>query len=81
MFIVYFFNEGGLNITQEAIRVEGMSCGHCVMTVKKAIESLEGVKGADVSLEDKKAVVEYDEKKVKLEDIRAAVKEAGYEPV
>ncbi|WP_440956416.1 heavy-metal-associated domain-containing protein [Methanosarcina sp. Mfa9] len=70
-----------MNITQEAIRVEGMSCGHCVMTVKKAIESLEGVKEANVSLEDKKAVVEYDEKKVELEDIRAAVKEAGYEPV
>jgi len=81
LFIVNFLNEGGLNITQETIRVEGMSCGHCVMTVKKAIESLEGVKGVDVSLEDKKAVVEYDEKKVKIEDIRAAVKEAGYEPV
>jgi len=72
--------KGGLNITRETIRVEGMSCGHCVMTVKKAIESVEGVKEADVSLENKKAVVDYDEKKAKLEDIRNAVREAGYEP-
>lgn len=58
-----------------------MSCGHCVMAVKKAIESVDGVKEANVSLEDKEAVVEYDEKKAKLEDIRGAVREAGYEPV
>ena len=61
MIIFFFINhssEGGLNITQETIRVEGMSCGHCVMAVKKAIESLEGVREADVSLEGKKAVVD-----------------------
>ncbi len=85
MYFIFFFvnrfNEGGLNITQETIRVEGMSCGHCVMAVKKAIESVDGVKEANVSLEDKEAVVEYDEKKAKLGDIRGAVREAGYEPV
>lgn len=58
-----------------------MSCGHCVMAVKKAVEALEGVKEADVNLAEKEAVVDYDEKKVKLEDMKAAIREAGYEPV
>jgi copper chaperone len=30
-------------MTQEIIKVEGMSCGHCEMRVKKAVESVEGV--------------------------------------
>jgi copper chaperone len=58
-----------------------MSCGHCVLAVKRGIEAVEGVKEATVSLEDKQAVVDYDEKKAKLEDIKAAVRKAGYEPV
>lgn len=68
-------------ITQETIKVEGMSCGHCVMRVKKAIEGIEGVKKVDVSLEDKQAVVEFDEGKTDVEKIKAAVRETGYEPV
>ncbi|TFH04219.1 MAG: copper chaperone [Methanosarcina sp.] len=68
-------------MTQETIKVEGMSCGHCVMRVKKAIEGLEGVKKVDVSLENKQAVVEFDEGKTEVEKIKAVVKETGYEPV
>ncbi|MDD3248242.1 MAG: copper ion binding protein [Methanosarcina sp.] len=68
-------------MTQETIKVEGMSCGHCVMRVKKAIEGLEGVKKVDVSLENKQAVVEFDEGKTDVEKIKAVVKETGYEPV
>lgn len=68
-------------ITKEAIKIEGMSCGHCVMRVKKAIEGLEGVKKVDVSLENKQAVVEFDEGKTNVEKIKAVVKETGYEPV
>nr|WP_048125117.1 copper ion binding protein [Methanosarcina lacustris] len=68
-------------MTQETIKVEGMSCGHCVMRVKKAIEGLEGVTKVDVSLENKQAVVEFDEGKTDVEKIKAVVKETGYEPV
>jgi copper chaperone len=68
-------------ITQGTIKVEGMSCGHCQMRVKKAVEAVEGVKSADVSLQNKEVVLEYDEGKTNLEKARAAIKEAGYEPV
>lgn len=56
-----------------------MSCGHCVMRVKKAIEDVQGVKKVDVSLENKQAVVEFDEEKTDVEKIKAAVRESGYE--
>jgi len=58
-----------------------MSCGHCQMRVKKAVEAVEGVKSADVSLQNKEVVLEYDEGKTNLEKAKAAIKEAGYEPV
>lgn len=51
------------------------------MRVKKAIEGIQGVKKVDVSLENKQAVVEFDEVKTDLEKIKAAVRETGYEPV
>jgi copper chaperone len=58
-----------------------MTCGHCEMRVKKAIEAIEGVRKVEVNLQNKHVVVEYDERKANLEKIKAAVKEAGYEPV
>jgi copper chaperone len=71
----------GESITQETIKVEGMSCGHCEMRVKKAVEAIEGVQKVEVNLRNKHVVVEYDEMKANLEKIKAAVKEAGYEPM
>ena len=40
-------------ITKETIKVEGMSCGHCEMRVKKAVEAVEGVQKAEVNLQNK----------------------------
>ncbi|MDD2439311.1 MAG: cation transporter [Methanosarcinaceae archaeon] len=61
------------------MKIEGMACGHCVQTVKKAIEALEGVQNAEVDLTLKEAVVDFEEKITDLGKIRAAIKEAGYQ--
>lgn len=68
-------------MTQKTIKVEGMSCEHCVMKVKKAIEIVEGVRKADIDFPNKSAVVEYEEGKANLEKVKAAIREAGYEPI
>ena len=68
------------NKMTKTIYVEGMMCAHCQQHVKKALEGVSGVAGAEVSLEDKKAVVTLNEE-VSGETLAAAVKEAGYEPV
>jgi len=68
-------------MTQETIKVEGMSCMHCQLRVKKAVEAVEGVQRADVNLQTKQVVVDYEEGKVNLEKVKAAVREAGYEPI
>jgi copper chaperone len=58
------------------IKIEGMSCEHCVMRVKKAFETLGGITGLDVKIGT--ARVTYDESKVKQEDFVAAIEAAGY---
>lgn len=68
-------------MTLETIKVEGMSCGHCQMSVKKAVEAVEGVQKADVNLQTKQVTIDYEEGKANLEKVKAAIKEAGYQPV
>ena len=58
--------------------IDGMSCVVCSGTCKKALSSLDGVKRADVNFASGKAIVEYDEKKLTLDDLAQAVAKAGY---
>ena len=63
-------------MTETALTLEGMSCMHCVMRVKKAIEALPGIDSADVEVG--KARISFDETKVTRQDIEAAIIKAGY---
>lgn len=58
------------------ISIQGMSCQHCVMRVKKAIDSLGGIKNSNVQVGS--ARVTYDESKIGKKDIEAAIIKAGY---
>jgi copper chaperone len=60
------------------LKVQGMTCHHCVMRVAKALKSLPGVQEAQVDLQKAQAVVTYDNAKVAPEKLAAAVVEAGY---
>ncbi len=46
------------------LRVFGMTCDDCAVTVKRGLMSAEGVLEADVSLENGYAEVKFDDKKV-----------------
>lgn len=61
------------------IEISGMTCGGCVSSVNRVLSALDGVVKAEVSLEKKNAVVDYDAAKLNLEQIKRAVTEAGYE--
>ncbi len=58
------------------LKIDGMSCGHCVASVKSALESVAGVDKAEVSLAEGMAVVEHTG--ARSEDLVAAVEEEGY---
>jgi len=60
------------------LKVDGMSCEHCVRTVTKALQKLDGVKKAKVNLKKGLAEVKYDSEKVGADDLIKAVENAGY---
>ena len=61
------------------LEISGMTCGGCVRSVGNVLTALDGVTKADVSLEKRSAVVDYDPGKVKLEQLKRSVEEAGFE--
>jgi copper ion binding protein len=63
------------------LKIQGMTCNHCVMRVAKALKGTAGVQDAQVDLQKGQAVVTYDEAKVSLDNLSFAVVEAGYKVV
>ena len=64
---------------KKVMKVEGMSCNHCKMSVEKALSALEGVKSAQVDLQKKTATVVLAQD-VADEVLKKAVADAGFEP-
>ena len=60
-------------------KIGGMSCGHCQKRVQDTLMNIDGVSKAVVSLENKEAVVEYDDLKTSADALKKAVADAGYE--
>lgn len=60
------------------LKVQGMTCNHCVMRVQKALKGVAGVSDAQVDLSKAEASVTFDESKVTMDKLTGAVIEAGY---
>ena len=60
---------------KKIIKIDGMSCQHCVLAVKKEIQKLD-VKNVEVKIGE--ATFEFDETKVNEETIKKAITYAGY---
>jgi copper chaperone CopZ len=63
-------------MNRTSLKIDGMSCGHCVASVKKALEHLDGVRVENVS--SGAATVEYDPNDASPAKIAEAVSDAGY---
>jgi hypothetical protein len=61
--------------TEQIVKIEGMTCNHCVMNATKAIEAVDGVTKVKVLLDAKKAIIEggFD-----LKSVKTAIENAGY---
>lgn len=57
--------------------ITGMSCGHCVKAVDKALTSLEGVQVEQVAVGS--AAVAFDPASVSAQQIVDAIEDAGYQ--
>ena len=62
----------------EQIQVTGMTCGGCTSNVTRALKAIPGVGDVNVSLAAGEATVQYDERRASPEQLKSAVKGAGY---
>ncbi|MBD2037410.1 heavy metal translocating P-type ATPase [Leptolyngbya sp. FACHB-321] len=60
------------------LKLRGMSCASCANSIEGAIRSVPGVSASTVNFGAEQATVTYDPQKTDLENIQAAVSEAGY---
>jgi|AVFP01.1.fsa_nt_gi copper chaperone len=60
---------------QETLQIDGMTCNHCLMAVKKALAALP-LASAEVAIGS--AIISFDPDKISLSAIVAAIETAGY---
>lgn len=66
-------------MARTTLNVNGMTCEHCVASVRTALQDLEGVRSARVDLDSGRAVVDYDDARTGPRELTTAVADAGYE--
>lgn len=73
-------SESAVSASSQSFEVDGMTCGHCVSSVTEELAGLAGVEGVDVQLVagGRSTVTVAADSPLRLDDVRAAVSEAGY---
>jgi len=64
---------------EKTLKVNGMSCEHCVKAVNNALGAITGVTDIAVSLKEGTVSFKHDPALAPLETIRAAIIEEGFE--
>ena len=64
---------------QETIKVEGMTCQHCVQTITEALNNITGLNTVNVDLVKKEVSVKFNENETKLKKIFDKIIEVGFE--
>ncbi len=65
--------------SQTELTVQGMTCANCVGRVERALGKVDGVLSATVNLATERATVQYLPSAVSVGQLKAAVRESGYE--
>ncbi len=66
---------------EKSLKIEGMTCAACAKSVERVSKKLPGVTEANVNYATEKLSVSFDDTKVSLPDIQAAIEKAGYKAV
>ena len=63
------------------LKIQGMTCGGCVNSVKTVLEKLPGVSQVDVSLENAEVVIQHDPAQADFDQFRQAISDAGFDVI
>ncbi|WP_080848184.1 copper chaperone CopZ [Cytobacillus gottheilii] len=60
------------------LKVNGMSCGHCVKSIQGSVGDLQGVNNVKVHLAEGNVDIEYNSSEVSASKIKETIEEQGY---
>ncbi len=63
---------------KKILKIEGMNCSSCAISIEMALEDAEGIKKAPISFAREESVVEFDEKKISLDKIKQISQQLDY---
>jgi len=66
-------------MAKTTLQLEQITCPTCVKKIEGALAKTEGVESANVSFNTSKVKADYDESKVKPEDIKMVIEKLGFE--
>ncbi|MEX2012842.1 MAG: heavy metal-associated domain-containing protein [Candidatus Levyibacteriota bacterium] len=66
-------------VVKKKLKINGMHCTSCAMSIDFDLEDLEGIKSVKTSYAKQESEVEFDEEKVNLVKITETIKKTGYE--
>lgn len=66
-------------MTQAILTVPDISCGHCKASIEGAVGALSGVESVTVDIEPQTVSLSFDDGRVDLAEIKAAIEAVGYE--
>ena len=67
-------------MTKKILDVDGITCAHCVNTIRDAVSKLVGISlRVEVDIGKKQVAVEFDERQAKIEEISDKIIEVGFE--
>jgi P-type Cu+ transporter len=64
---------------EAVLPIEGMTCASCVNRIERFVRKVEGVTEVNVNLATEKASIRFDPAATTMDDLRGAVRAAGYE--
>ena len=79
--LIIFLANGFLQAAEKTVEISlpSIQCGRCVRTIEKALDNSGGIVNSDIDVENKKAVITYDDTKTDLAKIVDAISGAGYD--
>lgn len=67
--------------SKAALKIDGMTCQGCVRSIEMKLSGLAGVESARVDLGSGSATVEYDDTRIDVGKLVAAVQQIGFQAV
>jgi copper chaperone CopZ len=79
LFIVFSIAASAAEIVKTIEIKTSAICEMCQERIEKAVKELDGIKSANLTVDTKIIKVDYDESKVKPEDIKEKISKTGYD--